>query len=291
MDYVDIFPSELLHEVHLRASINRMDAHNLALVIAPNLVGSGNPMVDVAICVVGSTSTSAAPAPLSSNALSKESNEMTLGTLIKLCIERYYEIFDDITDRGDAVDVDPFSGTIETPNSEKPEDNLAQSTAHQYDSDDDDVLVMPVPSSSAQSSPLKAPPQRKLGASLPFRSPSTPPSSFATNQSTQPSNYAPYTSGSRRRPAASISSSHDTKSINTRLAALGTAGRSRAKALLASAADKVAARVPPPRSDTYNSPVIVDGNAPLSSSGTLRKGSGAGVSAHGVTASGFFAPP
>ncbi|KAH7322079.1 hypothetical protein B0J17DRAFT_723751 [Rhizoctonia solani] len=82
----------LLHDVSLRSSVNKMDAHNLALCIAPNLVRSNDPIRDVKmrhICHPGSS----------------KAGSTTLGDIVRVCIERYFEIFEDVPDRGDALPV------------------------------------------------------------------------------------------------------------------------------------------------------------------------------------------
>ncbi|KAG8714124.1 hypothetical protein FRC08_012339 [Ceratobasidium sp. 394] len=107
----------LLHDVSLRSAVNKMDAHNLALCIAPNLVRSNDPVRDVKICTVppsagalqmspatwntpGSTpDTPAPPAP------PRRPETTTLGEIVKICIDRYFEIFEDTPDRGEALPV------------------------------------------------------------------------------------------------------------------------------------------------------------------------------------------
>ncbi|KAF5346657.1 hypothetical protein D9758_013222 [Tetrapyrgos nigripes] len=42
----------LMHEVHLCSASNRMDAHNLAVVLSPNLVTGTNPIRDVQMCLI-----------------------------------------------------------------------------------------------------------------------------------------------------------------------------------------------------------------------------------------------
>ena len=105
--------ADLLHEVSLRSASNRMDAHNLAIVITPNLVSSSNPILDVAICTVPpppSSSHSVPSAPLLPPsvtqlpaALAVADGKTTLGAVIKLSIQRYYEIFDEVPDRSEAI--------------------------------------------------------------------------------------------------------------------------------------------------------------------------------------------
>ncbi|KAG9315980.1 Rho GTPase activation protein [Chiua virens] len=66
-----LMPSTFFTEVSLHSSSNRMDAHNLAIVICPNLVKSSNPMRDVMMCIVpGGPSLSNDLPPLSSSASS-----------------------------------------------------------------------------------------------------------------------------------------------------------------------------------------------------------------------------
>ncbi|PFH48610.1 hypothetical protein AMATHDRAFT_149485, partial [Amanita thiersii Skay4041] len=96
----------LMHEVSLRASLNRMDAHNLAVVICPNLVKSANPLQDVAICSLGVSASPFDTSSLNGGAAAagqQAGRTMTLGMIIKLCIHRYYEIFDELRDPAEAV--------------------------------------------------------------------------------------------------------------------------------------------------------------------------------------------
>jgi Rho GTPase-activating protein 1 len=77
-----------------------MDDYNLAIVLTPNLTKGSNPIRDVAMCAVAG-----APALGSRNSPTTTAAEgkTTLGSIIALCIRRYYEIFDEIPDRGDAA--------------------------------------------------------------------------------------------------------------------------------------------------------------------------------------------
>ncbi|QRV77927.1 Rho GTPase-activating protein 1 [Ceratobasidium sp. AG-Ba] len=107
----------LLHDVSIRSSRNKMDAHNLALCIAPNLVRSNDPIRDVKICTVppsaGAQQMSAAwnapgsgaGGPSSTPAPPRRAGTTTLGEIVKICIERYFEIFEDTPDRGEALPV------------------------------------------------------------------------------------------------------------------------------------------------------------------------------------------
>ncbi|KAG7096274.1 hypothetical protein E1B28_003722 [Marasmius oreades] len=144
---------QLLHEISLHSSSNRMDAYNLAVVISPNLVKSNNPARDVMMCMPqgapalfdghsppsppmdspGShspqtpTPRSRSQTPTSAASLADprtpvvsvtsstpdtsprppdvNTNTTTLGTIIKLCIQRYYEVFDEVRDPTEATAV------------------------------------------------------------------------------------------------------------------------------------------------------------------------------------------
>lgn len=76
---------ELAAEASQHADKSRMDASNLATVLAPNLVHGPDPLRDVGLCRV-QRSSEAAPG---------SGNKTTLGTLLKFAIEHFYEIFDE----------------------------------------------------------------------------------------------------------------------------------------------------------------------------------------------------
>lgn len=102
---------ELLHKVSQHQETNKMDAANLATVIAPNLVSSGNAMKDVLMCRVeglasmasGTPSASVQSSPRGSPTMRKlcisdtAQGGTTLGSILRFCIERYYEIFDEMS--------------------------------------------------------------------------------------------------------------------------------------------------------------------------------------------------
>lgn len=102
---------DLLHEVSVRSSTNRMDAANLALCFTPNLVAGPNIMKDIQMCSIPGVSSTTVPtasilppsssSPQDKNFLSqsKRKEPMTLGVLIQVCIEQYYEIFEELPDR------------------------------------------------------------------------------------------------------------------------------------------------------------------------------------------------
>ncbi|KAG6864402.1 hypothetical protein C0991_009853 [Blastosporella zonata] len=131
----------LMHEVSLRASSNRMDGHNLAVVLCPNLIKGSSPMRDVMMCAVPSNSSNSF---LASNVPSSSSNPSssqgaTLGTVIQICIQRYYEVFDEVWDRSEAV---PPSRSFQ--DSDRSEASASPQPAHDDESIDDAMLVMPI---------------------------------------------------------------------------------------------------------------------------------------------------
>ncbi|KAF5377781.1 hypothetical protein D9757_008053 [Collybiopsis confluens] len=100
----------LMHEVSLRSASNRMDAHNLSVVLCPNLISGSNPARDVLMCTVPGgpalfQQQPSSPTPSSPNRAVLAENKTTLGVVIKLCIQRYYEIFDEVIDRNEAAAV------------------------------------------------------------------------------------------------------------------------------------------------------------------------------------------
>jgi Rho GTPase-activating protein 1 len=135
-----------MHDISLRAASNLMDAHNLAIVLCPNLIAGSNALRDVSICSVPGGRTmhdSQKPMPVAPEGKS------TLGMVIKLCIQRYYEVFDEVHDRSEAIpgqnashvesptssEVSSTTGSLQ-PNRELPNDD---------DEDiDDAMLVMPI---------------------------------------------------------------------------------------------------------------------------------------------------
>jgi Rho GTPase-activating protein 1 len=92
-----------------------MDSFNLAMMICPNLVKGSNPVRDVMMCSVPvpTSVTGMSAGSVAARFASQESdspdpngnaeNNTTLGMVVAFCIRRYYEIFDEITDRSEAV--------------------------------------------------------------------------------------------------------------------------------------------------------------------------------------------
>jgi len=260
----------LMHEVSLRSSTNLMDAHNLSIVLCPNLVSGSSPTKDVMICTVPGgpalySAQPSAPAP-------STPGRTTLGMVVKLCIQRYYEIFDEVQDRSEAlpptrsfVEDDVASSGSSSPRpfraqlvSQRRFSTLSRGSSNRdsraLDDDesiDDTMLIMPVDTA-----------------------PGGPPSAWGSVSA----------SGTfRQRPRLELSSNgsqgpSSARSMHTLRYAAGTTGpgqTNRAKSTI---------------SIEKTSGTICKGSISVGR-GTMRKASGAGVEAVGVTASGFFAPP
>lgn len=248
---------DLMHEVSLRSSTNLMDAHNLAIVLCPNLLSGSSPAKDIAIC-----SLPGGPAlhpELSTSARSPARGQTTLSMIIKFCIQRYYEIFDEVQDRGEALlparsftedDVSPSGSSsphlVGAPLS-IPSKRLSALShgpsnrdSHAFDDDDsidDTMLIMPVGSTVRAS-----------------------PSTWDPNAG---------------RPC-SLSQASQTLGHVTKAAGSGQSGqvhRARSTVSIEKTSDTIRGK----------------GSVTIGR-GTARKASGAGVRALGVTASGFFAP-
>ncbi|GJJ15814.1 hypothetical protein Clacol_010092 [Clathrus columnatus] len=118
----------LLHDISLRADTNKMTSHNLAIVFSPNLVKSSNPIKDVEMCAVpgGPSMSVNMRTPVNNAAVPKANGRSagtgTIGMVIKCCIERYFEIFDEVPDRSEAIPVPDtlLHSMISTPSSSGP---------------------------------------------------------------------------------------------------------------------------------------------------------------------------
>lgn len=248
---------DLMHEVSLRSSTNLMDAHNLAIVLCPNLISGSSPAKDIAIC-----SLPGGPVlhpGLSTGTQSPSQGQTTLSMIIKLCIQRYYEIFEEIQDRGEALlparsfteDNVALSGPssphlvgaslgVPTKRLSALSHGSSNRDSRGFDDDesiDDTMLVMPVGSTSG------AP----------------------------PSTWGPVAG----RTLSQARSAH-TLGQSTKAAGSGQSGQvHRARSTIS--LEKTSGTIRGKGSVTIGR-------------GTARKASGAGVQALGVTASGFFAP-
>lgn len=119
---------DLMHDISLRSASNRMDAHNLSVVLCPNLVSGSSPIRDVQMCAVPGgpalfeqqeqqqqqhsslpSSSSIPSLSISNKATASAEGKTTLGAIIKLCIQRYYEVFDEVMDPSEAIVAHPMS--------------------------------------------------------------------------------------------------------------------------------------------------------------------------------------
>ena len=270
---------DLLHEVSLHASSNRMDAHNLAIVVCPNLVKSSSPMRDVTMCAVpgGPSLTNGLPSLSSSvtsattaSKLSDSSSEgsTTLGSVIKLCIQRYYEIFDEVKDRSEPVSTSRrLSRSPSPPSSFDSSTSLSKArrplsfSVDDEDSIDDAMLVMPIgPAGNAGSSLTAGIKDNRI-----------PNATLCGNTN---GTVLPYQPRQRKTPIPSTA----VRSVNgDHNVTYNFTPRTRARSILS--IEKAG-----------------NGNGGLGGSisigrGSLRKAPGSGVETLGITAGGFFTPP
>jgi Rho GTPase-activating protein 1 len=263
-----------MHDVSLRSSTNLMDAHNLTIVLCPNLVSSSSPAKDIAICSLPGGPT--LHPELSNTSPPPQQGRTTLGMIIKLCIQRYYEIFDEVQDRSEARPptrsfVEDDVASSGSSNRRAIGANLGNSTNRRAsvlsrgssnrdsrgfdddDSIDDTMLVMPVGSA-----------------------PGAPPSAWGSTAGSgmtraRPRSELPGSGGSQ-----GFSSSRSMHTLNHSMGAAGAGQAYRPRSTISN--------------EKAGSTIRSKGTLSIGR-GTVRKASGAGVEAIGVTASGFFAPP
>ncbi|VDB87380.1 unnamed protein product [Peniophora sp. CBMAI 1063] len=248
----------LMHEVSLRSSANLMDAHNLAIVLCPNLVSSSSPARDIAMCAVPSGPQLHPSIPTTSNP--QPEGRTTLGAIIKLCIQRYYEVFDEVEDLLEARYPRAEADAPATPSSTSssfgsrpaPRRQSVLSKASSSgtrdsraldddDSIDDAMLVMPIGPAGGG-----------------------PPSTWST-----------VGAGFRPRHRTGLSGGGGSRSMHTTAGAASNPGTVRARA--------TASVMEAPGGSRKGSIAV--------GRGTTRKSTGSAVQAVGVTASGFFTPP
>lgn len=268
-----------MHEVSLHSTLNRMDAHNLTIVLGPNLIKSSNPIRDVQMCAVqGAQSLKADGTPM----------DTTFGTVLRLCIHRYYECFEELPDRTEAVAPVTDSSLDESASSSSLSSSVVLTDGSEFqigdDHDDEDdmddaVLVMPI-----GPSPPGAPPSAwgtLTGGASTFKPRHRSGQSKSSTVSSR--------SGSRGGSSAGGGNGEAARSMYTAApngggsALGGTQGKSRARSL-----------VSVDRASAHNTLSGRTGSISVGRGvGTFRSGkaAGAGVSAIGVTASGFFTPP
>ena len=257
---------ELAHEVSIRSAYNRMDAHNLALVLTPNLAKGSNFKRDFEMCAVPSTLGLVAQL----GGQTAKPSLVTLGLVIKICISHYYEIFDEVVDRTEAIppQLSTSSFTVVDPN--EPLSASASSfssdiSGTQVDGDDesidDGMLVMPL----GPTSPGTAG-SRTNGLS--------PPSAWSSHTTT-PIPYKP-----RQRATLSKGSN---QSLHT---TPGTSGGGNLQGVIGKAKSTISIE----KGMIGGGPGGRKGSISVGR-GTTRKGTGSGVEAIGITANGFFSPP
>ena len=254
-----------MHEVSLRADSNRMNAYNLAVVLCPNLLKSPSPALDVAMSAVPGgpslyESQVSTVTPVTPDNPSPPSS--TLGAVIYICIQRYYEVFDEVWDRSEALPI-PASQSEESSNSASPSiQHQTLSYAHNdndYEDIDDAMLVMPI-----------GPSQGKQNVN------DSPPSAWGGNGSTIKPR------GHRSKGSASGSGVHSVHTAFGERSVGNGHGHPTGKARsMVSIENGVGGGV---------GTVGKRGSISVGRAGT-RKASGAGVEALGVTAEGFFTPP
>jgi Rho GTPase-activating protein 1 len=262
-----------MHDVSLRSSTNLMDAHNLVIVLCPNLVSGSSPAKDIAICSLPGGPT--LHPELSNTSTPPPQGRATLGTIIKLCIQRYYEIFDEVEDRSEArPPARPFAeddiASSDSSNRRAIGVNLGNSVnrlsvlsrgssnrdSRGFDDDesiDDTMLVMPVDSA-----------------------PGAPPSAWGSTAGPGMARARPRSELTGSGGLQGFSSSRSMHALKHSAGAAGLGQVYRARSTISN--EKPAGTI-------RSKGTLSIGR------GTVRKASGAGVQAIGVTASGFFAPP
>ena len=239
-----------------------MDATNLAIVICPNLMKSANPMRDVMMCAVPVPENNArpqsSPMPERSQLHQDGGGRTTLGMIISLCIRRYYEIFDEVVDRTEAVAPRHSLGEEGHTNS------LTQATYVLGDEDDlDDEISIPA---NIRGAP-HVPPTYHYTAKRHLNTASRESNGLASSQSVYNDN--------------SSNSSFPKASNGT----FRSSTHSRTRSLLSAEQSKTSNG-----KGGFGSSGITGKESIALGRGTMRKGSGAGVEAVGVIAEGFFSP-
>ncbi|XP_006462937.1 hypothetical protein AGABI2DRAFT_186748 [Agaricus bisporus var. bisporus H97] len=281
----------LMHEVSLRASVNKMDAHNLTIVLSPNLVKGSNPIRDSVMCLLDGPSAVLVSNMAQGSGGDGGTNEgaTTLGMIIRVCIQRYFEVFDEVTDRNEPVPVnrvrvlngeaEPQSNQISSSpiSGRRPvlPTHLSPREGEEEDVDediDDTMLVMPI-------EPGFGPGKHKSNTSVQWAR------GVQASTSSSPNSWK-----SKNQRGQSSSNDYRTSSPTSVSAHTNVSGAG-------------SASPPYATMNKVKSNISIEGGAGTWSSRGGKRGSisigrsstgksvGAGVEALGVTASGFFAPP
>ncbi|KAL0960827.1 hypothetical protein HGRIS_005846 [Hohenbuehelia grisea] len=246
---------QLLHDVTLRSSTNLMDARNLAIVICPNLVKGKNPILDIGMCAVPGAPSMSSSFPTNAAPTASAEGRTTLGAVLLLCIQRYYEVFDEVLDRSEAISPARVLGAASSAPSSSGE-NSPRAQNGEDEEIDDTMLVMPIGPNGAQRTTVA----------------SAAPSAWASNVA---ANHV-----TRHRSKPSWGSGSGVRSMHTLGDGIGGGHPSgtigRAKSLISV--------------ESGTSAMGRKGSIAVGR-GTTRKTSGAAVEAISITAEGFFTPP
>ncbi|KAF8328209.1 uncharacterized protein EI90DRAFT_3146228 [Cantharellus anzutake] len=261
----------LLHEISLRSSTNRMDAFNLATTFSPNLLSGSNVIQDMQMCSIPGASAFSFPSSKPTLVSEGDAKSSTLGMVIRICIDHYFDIFEEHADRSVANAMRPaisesselndrFINSPLTPPTSRSSASPSNRRSAANDDDDEDpdeaILVMP------------------LGPSPPIS-----PTRIPTTMHSPPGQV-------QRRDHAALD-------IGNPNASPPRAERSLSKS--PASAIRGTVRIPTARSmiSIEGSPDGRRGSGSIVIGRGARKisGAGAGVEAYGITAAGSFAPP
>ncbi|TFK72299.1 Rho GTPase activation protein [Pluteus cervinus] len=292
----------LMHEISLRSASNLMDAHNLSLVLSPNLVKGSNLILDVKMCTIPDgpnffDSTMSLPTAPRSNPAVLAEGKTTLGMIIKLCIQRYYEIFDEIRDRSEAVApqrafrTEDNGASSPSSSSKSPSPSPQPTPMPQSDGDDDEdiddaMLVMPIGPGNISGSSGGG------GSSVGLNGGASPPSAWNSpgflNGQTGNSTFKP-------RHRNNLSGSSRVRSMHT-IANDGTSGVIGGSSA-GNSSGGGSGLYPHMTTGKSKSMISVDSGTVTGKRGSIsvgrgtRKSAGAAVEALSITAEGFFTAP
>lgn len=242
-----------------------MDAANLAMMVTPNLLKGSNPVRDIMMTSVPTatiTGMSAGKAvstfvPDGSGQSGTSEGKTSLGMVIAFCIRRYYEVFDEVVDRSEAVA--PWK-SMERPASVTGEDASGTYVLGEDEDLDDELSER---------------------ASNTYAGPSSSRISAAFKRHRQKNSVESNQSGLARSVHAAEGATCSSPSAwNTRFPAnvFSSNGKARSVSVEKNGSSPIG-------NASFRRGSITIGK------GATRKGSGAAVEAVGITASGFFAPP
>ncbi|KAJ6585578.1 hypothetical protein B0H19DRAFT_981776 [Mycena capillaripes] len=275
----------LMHDVSLRAASNRMDAHNLAVVLCPNLVASKtNPVRDVMMCTIpGGPAlfpSDRPPTTSNSNPAALAEGKTTLGTVIKLCIQRYFEVFDEVHDRTEALPPRARAhgeSSSSSASSSVDMDLRRQSVRSQNEDEeiDDEMLVMPIGMESVHASGPSA-----NGGQNGNGNGGGPPSAWGAAGAGNSGNSTFRPRHRSTLSGAASTAGHGTRSVLSNGG--GAYGSNRTRSLVS---------VEKGSAGAVGTGTVGRKGSISVGRGTTRKASGAAVEAVGITASGFFSAP